>query len=101
MQEKAKTEYVSGMQAKLKPLADFLGNQEWFVGGVLTIADFVVYDTLTFHDALAPQEVAKFPNLKTFMARFEAVPRIKKFLDSDKNYKNFTPPFAAWGGNVA
>ena len=87
------------MEAKLKPLAKFLGEQDWVVGNRLSTADFVLYECIYFHNKLAPEVVAKFPNFLDHQKRFEAVPKLQKFLASDVNYKNLLPPFAAFGGN--
>ena len=84
------------MEAKLKPLSDFLGKKEWFVGDALSIADFVVYDCIYLHNEVAPETLAKLPNLKAHMQRFEALPKIQKFLTSDKNYKGLVPSFAPY-----
>ena len=84
------------MEAKLKPLSDFLGKKEWFVGDTLTIADFIVYDCIFFHNAVAPEALCKISNLKAHMERFEALPKMQKFFASDKNYKDLVPSFAPY-----
>ncbi len=73
-------------EQKLKQLEAGLGDNDWFVGNKLSIADFAVYHVLIFHLDLCPDVVNKFPKLMSMKARIEAFPGVKEFLNSDKNY---------------
>ncbi len=46
---------------------------------------------------LAPEVVAKFPNLVAFIERFEKIPQIEKFLKSDRNPKAMNNRMAKFG----
>ncbi len=79
-----KAGYLATLDEKLKLFADHLGKNDWLVGNRLSIADFTVYDVLSWHAIFAPDIMAKFPNLKAYLARFEALPKIKAFYNSKK-----------------
>ena len=95
-----KVEYLAGLDEKLKPLANFLGEKDWVVGDILSIADFVFYETIYFHNKLAPEYVSKYPNLVAHQARFEAIPKLQDFFKSEKNFNNLLPAFVSFGGNM-
>ena len=49
------------------------------MGNAVTIADFEMYDALKWHDELDDKLVAKYGNLKDYLARFENLPKVKSF----------------------
>ena len=56
----------------------------------VTVVDFPLYERLEFLRTLNPDILEDFPRLKDFMSRIEALPAIKKYMESD----NFiTSPF--------
>ena len=69
------------------------------MGNAVTIADFEMYDALKWHDELDDKLIAKYGNLKEYLARFENLPKIKSFINGPHYMKNFFPPFALFGGN--
>lgn len=88
------------MHAKLAQLAAYLGSGDWFVGGSVTFVDFILYDLVDALKCLDPTVADKYPALVKFLARFEALPKIKAYMSSDK----FIPmpivaPWSPWGGS--
>ncbi|XP_040851575.1 glutathione S-transferase Mu 1-like isoform X7 [Ochotona curzoniae] len=78
--EKLKPDYLKGLPDKLTLYSQFLGKRPWFAGDKITIADFHVYDVLDENRIFAPGCLDAFPNLKDFMARFEALPKIAAYM---------------------
>ena len=60
----------------------------WFAGKNLSFADFLVWELLDQHRLLIPGCLTPFPALTRFMARFEELEKIKKYLE-DPRYKQF------------
>ncbi len=56
-----------------------------------------MYEMLYSNQQLAPEVVAKFPNLVAFIERFEKIPQIEKFLKSDRNPKAMNNRMAKFG----
>ena len=69
------------------------------MGSAVTIADFEMYDALKWHDELDDKLVAKYGNLKEYLARLENLPKVKSFINGPYYMKNFFPPFASFGGD--
>ena len=69
------------------------------MGNAVTIADFEMYDALKWHDELDDKLVARYGNLKEYLARFENLPKIKSFINGPYYMKNFFPPSALFGGD--
>merc|ERR1711915_581101 len=68
-----KEELCKSQDAKFKQLSDFLGSKTFFMGNSVTIADLTLYD----------------PNIMDYIERFEALPKVKTFLNGPKYMKNF------------
>ena len=62
----------------------------------LTVADFPLYEVLDVLRVLKPGIVDDSPKLKDFLNRFEALPAIKKYMESDQFLKR--PLFSAHAG---
>jgi len=86
--EKAKDSYLAELPAKLKSLEDFLGDNPWFAGQNLTFIDFHFYELFFQHSKLAPDAIADCKKISAFVKRFEELPKIKAFMESDR-YENF------------
>merc|ERR1712154_333494 len=100
LNEPGKKEEVSKNQdAKFKQVSDFLGSKRFLMGNSLTIADFALYDALKWYHELDGGLVSKYKNIVDYVERFEALPKVKSFLNGPKYMKNFFPPFACWGGS--
>ena len=62
-----------------------LGDNEWFVGGKLSVADIAVYDALTSKcRSLVPDCLGAFPKLDAFVKRVEALPNIAKYRSEER-----------------
>ncbi|XP_077546183.1 glutathione S-transferase class-mu 26 kDa isozyme 47-like [Haemaphysalis longicornis] len=85
--DKLKADYIDSMPRALKAVSDFLGSHQFFAGSTLTHADFIAYEMLDQHLLLDPNCLKEFPNLKAFVDRIEALPRIAAYMKSDKYMK--------------
>ena len=86
--EKEKATYIDEALPKhLGNFARLLGEQVWFAGGRLTIADLTIYDTLDVANRQAPGCLAKYPTLEAFHRRVEAVPGVAKWLNAEERTK--------------
>lgn len=53
----------------------------------VTVCDFPMYELLDQHKIMKPGILDAYPKLSEFVARFEALPAIKKYMSSDKFMK--------------
>jgi glutathione S-transferase len=77
------------MRAHLGRFEAFLGDKEWFVGGRVTAADCCLYEYCTQCFCYAERAEAgdyrvEFPLLDAFCRRFEALPRVKEYMGSER-----------------
>ncbi|KAI1306053.1 Glutathione S-transferase Mu 1 [Halotydeus destructor] len=79
--------YREGLPAKLQALSDFLGDRKWLSGDNLSYADFLAYEYLDIHKLFQPGCLDPFQNLVEYVARFEALPNVQKYMKSDKFMK--------------
>ncbi|XP_033008359.1 glutathione S-transferase Mu 1-like isoform X3 [Lacerta agilis] len=96
--EKLKPDYLEQIPGELKLLSQFLGDRKWFAGKKITYVDFLAYDVLERLWMFQPKYFEQFPNLKDFLARFEALEKISAYMKSGRFLK--TPIFlrnAKWG----
>jgi len=98
--EKVKVDFIEKVvPSKLEQHSKFLGNNKWFFGDRITYVDFFLYECYACVKALAPSAFEKFENLVQFMARFEDLEPIKKYMKSDRYIKYpFNGPMATFGG---
>ncbi|KAG5190793.1 glutathione S-transferase Mu 5-like protein [Tribonema minus] len=95
------SELIGDLSTKTAPawlqlLSDHLGSKEWFAGS-LSIADFVLYERLDVLNHLIPGSVDAHANLKAFMTRFEALPRVAEFVASAEHKSlKFNNKMAVW-----
>ncbi|XP_007529406.1 glutathione S-transferase Mu 2-like isoform X1 [Erinaceus europaeus] len=82
--EKLKPEFLEGLPEKMKQFSEFLGKRLWFAGDKLTFVDFLAYDILDQHRIFQPKCLDAFPNLKEFLARFEALKKISAYMKSSR-----------------
>ncbi|XP_013412351.1 glutathione S-transferase Mu 1 [Lingula anatina] len=98
--ETRKAEFLEKLPDKLKQYSEFLADRPWFAGDKIYFVDFLAYDTLDIQRVFAPGCLDAFKNLTDYMARFEALPSIQKYMQSDKFLKK--PIFnkvADWRGD--
>lgn len=82
-----KPEYLKNLGAKLELYEKFLGNGKYFAGDNITFVDFIMYELLDQHRILEATCLDQSPKLREFLARFEALPAIKTYMESDKFMK--------------
>jgi len=85
--ETLKIDYLKQLPQSLELLSKFLGDRPYFAGENLTYADFLAYEYLDQQKIFAPEVVSKYKNLVQFLARFESLPTISKYMKSDKFIK--------------
>ncbi|XP_064099720.1 glutathione S-transferase Mu 6-like [Macrobrachium nipponense] len=85
--EEGAKKYIGSLKETLKLLSNILGNQTWFVGDKITLADFVLYEELYVTTFMDPTYLDSFQTLKNFVKRFEELPAIKKFMSSPRYIK--------------
>ena len=56
----------------------------YFVGGKLTLADVAMFNSLQLISACAPDCLARYPKLQTFVTNFSARPSVKAYLASER-----------------
>ena len=82
---------------QMELLSKFLGDNEWLVQN-LTYVDFLAYETLDWLRQYSPENVLKFDNLAQYLKRFESLPAINAYINSDefKSWPIFGPVLS-WG----
>jgi len=97
--EKNKETFINEtLPTHLELLSKFLGNNQWLVGPNMTYVDFLAYETLDWLKLFSPQSFTKFENLTQYMKRFESLPEISAYINSDqfKSWPIFGP-IVSWG----
>lgn len=80
-----KDDYIKNLEATLKAFSDFIGERQYFAADYLTYPDFHMYEMLYSNQKLAPELMAKFPNLCAFVKRMEGLPKVADFLCSKRS----------------
>ena len=62
----------------------FLGERQYFCGATPTFPDFHMYELLVQHRMLAPDQINSHTKMAAFIDRFEALPKIKAYMESDR-----------------
>ncbi|OQR72837.1 glutathione S-transferase Mu 1-like [Tropilaelaps mercedesae] len=75
--------YEQSLPNNLKAFSEYLGERPFFAGDRLTYVDFLVYEMLAQHFVFSKTSFANFKNLTDFIDRIEALPTLKKYLDSE------------------
>ena len=72
------------LPSNLDKFEKFLGDRPFFCGDSPTFPDFHMYELLVQHAMLAPEQIDSHKKLSAFIQRFEALPKIKAFMESDR-----------------
>lgn len=97
--EKLKPAHLETLQTKLKQYEAVLQGSAWLLGDKLSYADFVAYEHLDVEFLLDAASFTDFPNVKNFLKRFESLPQIKKYMESESFIRwPLNGPIATWGG---
>ena len=89
--------YIKDLEPKLQRFSTHLGDRKFFAADYVTYPDFHMYEMLDSNRLLAPELFNKFPNLVSFIERFEKLPKIADFLKSDKSPKPLNNKMAKFG----
>jgi len=76
--------YKKEMKGKMDYLSRFLGEHRFFSGSGITHVDFMVYEWLDQHRLFAPSCLKETENLRDFMDRIEKLPRVRRYMASDR-----------------
>ncbi|KAF0290812.1 Glutathione S-transferase Mu 1 [Amphibalanus amphitrite] len=83
----------------IKQLSASLGSKQWLLGDKISYIDFLLYDVLSNWLELEKDLLDELPNLQQFRARFEALPAIKTYMQSERFIKwPLSGPDAFFGG---
>ena len=89
---------------KIAFFVNLVDNGKWIMGDKLTVNDFIVAETIERMATLQTElkmELAtpeQFKVLKAYLDRFNSLPRIKAFRESERYLKRpFNSPVAIWG----
>ena len=98
--ESLKAGYLDTLTDKLELLDSFLGKGPWLLGEKMTYVDFLYYELLDHIRTFSSDHFNSTKNINNFSKRFEALPFMRKWFDSDK-YKEGSyiyMPVATWHG---
>jgi len=88
------------LPAKLQQFETFLADKQFIIGDKLTFPDFHLYEMLFAHREISPDCLTNFPKLVAYMSRFEAVPAIKAYMESDKYQLPLNNKMAKFGSKI-
>jgi len=71
----------------LAPLEKFIANKAWFTGKFITVADFSLYEIFDVLRIMDSKSLEPFPKIRSFVSRFETIPKIAEFMKSDRYMK--------------
>ena len=83
-QESLKVDYIKGLKDKLRPFSAFLGDRKFFASDEVTLVDFRCYELFKVLTIFSLESFEEFPNLVAFVKRFEDLPKIKAYMESDR-----------------
>ena len=94
-----KPDYINNLTVKLGLINTFLTGP-WVAGANMTYVDFLAYEFLDHIRRFVPDSFKEMGNVNSFMNRFEALPGMRKWFDSDvyKAGAYIHGPMAAWNG---
>ncbi|KAL7057353.1 hypothetical protein AAHC03_019097 [Spirometra sp. Aus1] len=76
--------YMPKFKKVVEDISTFLGSKTWIMGDNITYADFILYEGLCVARFFEPSCFNRHANLKQYVERFEALPRIKEYMASDR-----------------
>jgi len=91
--------YAANLTGTFRPFEDFLGDNPWMAGKVITWADFLVWEVLDQHLLFKPSCLDELPKLSSYHQRFKEQPTIEAFVGSPKCFEGpVMGKLATWGG---
>ncbi|VDM05359.1 unnamed protein product, partial [Schistocephalus solidus] len=94
--EEERPNYIPTFEIGMEEISNFLGSKIWLMGESITYADFSLYENLCAFHSFEPSCFDKHPNLKQYVERFEALPKIKAYMDSEQF---ISWPLNGWSAN--
>jgi len=85
--DELKAAYLEKLPGTLRSFSNYLATKTWLVGDQITYPDFHLYEMLDQHKQLKPDCLKEFPNLDAYCNRFEKLPAIEKYMQSDRFMK--------------
>lgn len=82
--DKKKETYVEQTKPKLAELEKFLGEKQFFIGDKVTLCDFHIYEILDVFKIFEPRLLADRPKLEEYHERFQELPAIKAYINSER-----------------
>lgn len=96
--EEQRDKYEETMVGQLRLWAEHLQDKLWVMGDRLTYVDFLLYEALDWHYFFKSEAFQEFHIVVEYMRRFEELPNLKEYFDSDKYIKwPLMGPQAKWG----
>lgn len=94
---KLKDSYIASLPAEVNRLSVFLGEKPFVAGSALSYVDFSLYEALIRMSVLTPAVLEPCANLRRFIERIEALPRLSTYLKGRKP-TSFGGPSYKWNG---
>lgn len=94
---KLRDSYIGSLPAEVARLSVFLGEQPFVAGSALSYVDFTLYEALIRMAVLTPAVLEPATNLKRFIERIEALPRLSTYLKGQAPMP-FGGPSYKWNG---
>lgn len=79
-----KVEYIKKLPYKIQLFENALGNNSWLLGQKITYVDFFLFEVLDRHRYLDPNFLNTFPKVKAYVDRFECLPNVAKYRESEE-----------------
>ncbi|BHF70898.1 Glutathione S-transferase, mu [Sparganum proliferum] len=76
--------FMPTFEKGIEDISNYLGEKKWLMGDNITYADFFLYENLCVFHVFEPSCFDKYPNLKQYIERFEALPKIKEYMASER-----------------
>ena len=98
--EEMKAQLLIDVETKyIQKFLSILENRQFLAGDYLTYVDFMLYEYSMIAFAMEPSFQEKYPKLVEYTKRIEALPAIKKYMESKEFLKYpFNNKIATWGG---
>ena len=89
------------LKPKLGQIENFLPAAGFAVGDELTYVDFLLWEHLDVLSLFDSDLIDDFPKICAYKTRFEAIEKIKNFINSSRFIKSpIANKMALWGGDV-
>lgn len=92
---------LATQKQKIDMLEKYLESRDFLMDNKPTYLDFALYETLDHHRLFFEDIFSKFPNVESYLKRFESIDRLDAYFKSGR-YHQFpiNGPMATWGGQA-